>query len=373
MSSAVLIGFGRIGYAVALDFYNSNMQLTVVDSSPSRLKFAFQVFGFNVVNIDVTNIDELEKVKRYDLAIVALPGSLAFRVVSKLVDLGLDVVDVSYFPEDPWPLHELALKRNSTVIVDAGFAPGLSNAILGYFASKYGGLKRGKIYVGGLAKDSNLPLGLVATWSVEDLVDEYIRKAKAIIAGRLVEVDPLSLTGVIQIPTLGVYEYFASDGIRTMLKTFNDAEDLVEYTLRYPGHLQTMKVLKEMGFLSREEVTVDGVRVRLSKILVKVLEKRLVRDAPDRVVMYIEAESKSGVKRRFIMDVEYNDKIRMSAMGKVTGFTQSIIAKMLLEGRISGKGLVPPERIGMDLKAYDELMHNLAERGIEVKELLPHA
>jgi len=368
-NDVVLIGFGRIGFAVALDFFNSNMQLTVVDSDPHRLKYAVQVFGFNVLDIDASNLDELERVKRFNLAVVALPGSIAFRVLNKLVDLGLNVVDVSYFPEDPWILHELAVERNVTLIVDAGFAPGLSNIVLGYFHSKFGGLKKARIYVGGLARDSSLPLGLVATWSVEDLIDEYIRRARAIIGGKIVEVDPLSLTGEVTIPKLGVYEYFASDGIRTMLKTFEGVEELIEYTLRYPGHLQIMRMLKKLGFLSDEEVLIGDFRVKLSKVLASILERKLIRDAPDRAIMYIEAESRNGVTRRYLMDVEYDYDIGLSAMGKVTGFTQSNIVKMLLNGRIQDKGLVPPELIGMNLKLYDEFMRNLGRKGIKVLEI----
>ncbi len=153
LSDAVLIGFGRIGYAVALNFFRSNLTLTVVDSDPRKLKYAFQVFGFNISNINVLNLSELDRFKRYNLAITCLPGSISYRVINKLVDLGVNVVDVSYFPEDPWNLHELAVKRNVKLVVDAGFAPGLSNIVLGYFHAKSGGLRCARIYVGGLSEN----------------------------------------------------------------------------------------------------------------------------------------------------------------------------------------------------------------------------
>ncbi|MCS7364446.1 MAG: saccharopine dehydrogenase NADP-binding domain-containing protein [archaeon GB-1867-035] len=368
MSEAVLIGFGRIGVAVALDFYRSISTLTVADFDDKRLMFAYNVLGFNVLRLNATKLSELDKLKNFNLAITALPGSIAFPVVKRLVELGLNVVDVSYFPEDPWSLHELAVNNEVKLIVDAGLAPGLSNIILGYFHSKYGGLKSGKIYVGGLSQDPSLPLGIVASWSMEDLVDEYIRPARIIRDGKIVEVNPLDYTGCVEIPSLGSFECFVSDGVRTMLKTFGDADELIEYTLRYEGHLELMKFLRFLGFLSNKELVVDGCKIKLSSLLAKLFEERLVRDAPDRVVMYIEALSRSDVSKHFVMDVGYDDKLKLSAMSKVTGFTQSIIAKMVLDGLIEQHGLIPPENIGMDLKLYDHLISELRGRGIIVSE-----
>lgn len=368
MVEVVLIGFGRVGFAVALDFYNSALTLTVADFSEERLKFASNVFGFNILKLDVRRLSELDRLRGFDLAITALPGSIAYPIVRKLVELGLNVVDVSYFPEDPWELGRVAVDNGVKLIVDAGVAPGLSNIILGYFHKEYG-LKIGRIYVGGLSQDPNLPLGIVASWSMEDLIDEYIRPARIIRGGKIVEVNPLDYTGYIEIPSCGSFEYFVSDGVRTMLKTFSDVDELIEYTLRYKGHLKLMKFLKFLGLLSRERVVVDDCEIELSSLLARLFEEKLVRNAPDRVVLYIEATSKSNVTRRFVMDVDYDYNLRLSAMSKVTGFTQSIIAKMVLNGLIEQCGLIPPEIIGMDLKLYDFLISELEKRGIIITEV----
>jgi len=184
----------------------------------------------------------------------------------RLVDLGVNVVDVSYFPEDPYKLSDLALRRKVKIVIDAGFAPGLSNILLGKFSQKYGGLKVGRIYVGGLSMDPNIPLGLVLTWSAEDLIDEYVRPARIILNGKQLSVDPLSMVGRIEIPKLGLMEYFVSDGVRTMLKTFNDAVELVEYTLRYPGHINVMMTLKNLGFLSEASLKLMVMKFLLEEL-----------------------------------------------------------------------------------------------------------
>ncbi len=369
LGGVALLGFGRIGFAVGLNFYLSNIDLTVFDINEDRLKIASEKFGFNVECFNVA-ADDFSVFKQFDLVLTALPGSISYGVLRKLVDLGVDVVDVSYFPEDPWILHELATKRECRLIVDAGFAPGLSNVVVGYFHSKFGGLKSARIYVGGLSEDPSIPLGLIATWSIPDLVDEYIRPARAIINGRIAEVDPLSYTGVINIPDLGVFEFFASDGIRTMLKTFSDVSELIEFTLRYPGHLKVMKLLRDLGFLGYDSIEVNGLKINLTDFLAKILESKLVREGRDRAVMLIDAEPVFGDRRRYIMDVRYDDSLKLTAMGKTTGFTQAEIAKLILKGLVEDKGVIPPEYFGLNSELYDELTVSLRKWGIGWSELL---
>ncbi|NIP61161.1 MAG: saccharopine dehydrogenase, partial [Gemmatimonadetes bacterium] len=43
-----------------------------------------------------------------------------------------DVVDISFFEEDPFDLDALARERGVTAVVDAGLAPGLSNLVAGH-------------------------------------------------------------------------------------------------------------------------------------------------------------------------------------------------------------------------------------------------
>jgi len=368
MGEVALIGFGNIGQAVAIDLINSGIHPKVIDISDERLKYASSKFGLETLKLDVSKISSLNKLHGFNVIITALPGSIAYSVLSNLLKLGVNIVDVSFFPESPWPLDSIAREKGSLIIVDAGWVPGLSNIFLGYFHSKFGGLKIGRIYDGGLSLNPNAPLGLALTWSVEDLIDEYIRPARAIINGSEVSLDPLSNTGEINIPGLGIFEYFVCDGIRTMLKTFSGVQELVEYVLRYKGHLEIMSSLKKIGMLSRELFRVDGFEIPMNVLTAKILRRVLLSDIEDRVVMYIEAYSNTGVCKKFFMDIKYDHSLKMTAMAKVTGFTQSTIAKMVLDGIITGKGLMPPEAIGMNLDYFKVFREIIEGKGIKVFE-----
>jgi len=46
-----------------------------------------------------------------------------------------------------------------------------------------------------------------------------------------------------------------------MAKTM-DVPNMKEKTLRYPGHIEKMAVLRETGFFDTREVMVKGIRIR---------------------------------------------------------------------------------------------------------------
>ncbi len=63
---------------------------------------------------------------------------------------------ISFFPEDPFQLDELAQENNVTAIVDCGVAPGMSNIILGYHNSQMN-VNKFECYVGGLPEKREWP------------------------------------------------------------------------------------------------------------------------------------------------------------------------------------------------------------------------
>jgi len=64
-------------------------------------------------------------------------------------------------------------------------------------------------------------LGLAATWNIHDLSKEYIWLARIIVNGKIKTVDFLEYLGNVIIPGRGYYEYFISDGLRTMLRSLS--------------------------------------------------------------------------------------------------------------------------------------------------------
>jgi Saccharopine dehydrogenase and related proteins len=126
----------------------------------------------------------------YDLVINALPGNVAYKASKRILEAGLDTIDVSFYAEDPFTLHEIAVRTGARYIPDAGVAPGLSNVLAGRLIADLGHVEELGIYVGGIPERPVGPLGYSITWSPLDLIEEYTRPARLIKGGRIIVVDP---------------------------------------------------------------------------------------------------------------------------------------------------------------------------------------
>lgn len=373
--SILLIGTGRIGSTILKSIVEKGLNVVVLSKSSERSREIRKEYDVPVVVGNALSKHILEDIiVKFSIkyAFTALPGRIAFNVIRSLVEIGVNVVDVSYYPQDIFTLDELAKRKNVIVVPDAGIAPGLSNILAGKIYSEMELVDSIEIYVGGLAKDRESPLGLAATWSIDDLLDEYTRPARIIENGEVKVIDPLSITGTIRIPGLGVFEYFVSDGLRTMVKTLREVKKLIEYTIRYPGHINVMRELRKLGLLSEKEVQIGDTKINVRSVIVKVLEESLSRNIKDKVILYVRGVGvKNGTSRviEYLVHQEYDEKEKITAMAKTTAYSFTAIADMIIKGEIDYSGVYPPEYIGMDRKLYERIVKSLLDKGIEVIEV----
>jgi len=337
----LILGAGNIGTVVAYDLAK-DFEVTVVDVSDSALS---TVKGFaEPLKFDVTQREKLQELmRRYELVIDTLPGKFGLYILKSAINAGRDIVDVSFMPENP-----LELQADITAVVDAGFAPGLSNILLGHIYKELGELEKALIRVGGLPQDPEPPLYYTSTWSPEDLLEEYTRKARIVKDGKIVEIDPLSQIGKAHLAGY-VFEEFPSDGLRTLLYTIK-AKNMEERTLRWPGHLEKIKVLKELGFFAPEN------RDLTLKILLS-----LMKEGPDFCIMEVYGKNENGEMRYLMLD-EASD---FSSMARVTGYTAAAISRLVLDGKLQ-LGIIAPELIGMKNEFLIYILSYLQDRNIEI-------
>jgi saccharopine dehydrogenase-like NADP-dependent oxidoreductase len=88
--------------------------------------------------------------KKFDIVIGALPGEVGYQTIKAAIEAKVNMVDISYMPENPLILNEDAVKADITIVPDCGVAPGLSNMLVGYAISKLDKVENVHIIVGGL-------------------------------------------------------------------------------------------------------------------------------------------------------------------------------------------------------------------------------
>lgn len=344
-----VVGAGAIGRTIS-DYLSKKHEVAVIDTDAERLK------DIKDVRRLVGTVDNYwEFLNGTDVVLVALPGSVSFDIVKKLLSHGRKVVDISFSEKDPFELQYVAEENNALLIPDAGFAPGLSNILAGnlHKERKYSSIE---IYVAGLPQVKKPPLDYTVTWSVEGLIDEYTRPARIISGGKIKELDPLEEISCYHVEGLGDFEAFYSDGLRTLINSMADV-DMFEKTLRYPGHLSKIKLLRDLGFFSDEKFS--GTTVR--KVSERVLESLRTgeKDVCILVVRGIGAEN-----REFLCIDHYDEKNNITSMSRMTGYTASVIAEAVAAGKVDGVGVLAPEKIGYDDNAFNFIRQSLNSLGI---------
>jgi len=374
----LIVGCGRIGSAAAEDLTRTLTQaeIFVADKSLYVAKNVAEKIGrkkLSWMQLDAEDREELiNALKDFDIALGFLPPKLGFRLMEACIKAEKSLVDVSYMSENPLVLHEKALKANITVVPSCGLAPGISNILVGHAVAGLDAVERIHIFVGGLPEKPMPPLGYVITWSPESLIDVYTAKARIVKDGKIAEVDALSGLETIEFPKIGMLEAFYTDGLRTLLYTVQGVREMWEKTLRYPGHAEKIMLLRDLGFFSDEEIMVDDVSLQPRKFTAKLFEKHLYKPkVKDLVALKVEVYGyRKGRKTTYtytLIDF-YDEKHGVTAMARTTGYTASIVAKLILEGAIRLKGVVPPERLGMEEDVYRQIMTELSARGIKIVE-----
>ena len=148
----IVLGAGRVGEAIAKDLAaGGNFELTVADVSQPALDRLAGVSGLTTERADLAAPSEIGRVVGgFDLVVGAVPGPMGFATLGRIIDAGINVVDISFFEEEPWPLNTLAMERGATVVTDCGVAPGSSSLILGRVEASWERVDAFRCYVGGL-------------------------------------------------------------------------------------------------------------------------------------------------------------------------------------------------------------------------------
>jgi saccharopine dehydrogenase-like NADP-dependent oxidoreductase len=176
----------------------------------------------------------------------------------------------------------------------------------------------------------------------------------------------------VEFPGVGKLEAFYTDGLRTLPQTVRHVEDMWEKTLRYPGHAEKVKLLRTLGFFSQSKVKVEGAEVQPRKLTVKILEQKLSdKKQTDIVAMSVETRGtrdKKKTKQVYTL-LDFSDrKHGITSMARTTAYPASIVAQMILNKHLKEKGVVPPEKIGMDNKLFKLFSQGLKNHGINIKE-----
>ena len=347
MSKIIVLGAGLVGNVMAKDLANEH-EVTSVDINQDSLS-PLSALGIHTIHADLSDISTLQRlISDYDLVIGAVPGFMGYNTLEAVIKKGKHIVDISFFPENPFKLDELAKKMGVIAVMDCGVAPGMGNIILGHH-DKHMNISDYECLVGGLPEVRQWPYEYKAVFSPIDVIEEYIRPARYVQHSQLITKEALSDTEHIEFDNIGTLESWNSDGLRTLIETMSHIPNMIEKTLRYPGCVEYLKVLRNSGFFSYQEIEINGQKIRPIDLTAKLLfpKWQLKEGEKDFTVMRIKI---SGEQNGNKVVYQYNllDRYQTNtiSMARTTGYTCTAVAQLVVEGKYKKTGISPPEYLG---------------------------
>src|SRR5487761_29389 len=397
--NVIVLGSGLMGSSIALDLISSKTvgTLTVVDSSPERLNFLEQRasskrpdsgasdYGkkLETLQFDITkDAEELKKLlSRFDLGVGALPHDIAERAVLAAADSKIDFVDLifSWRYEDNSAIDAKAKKNGVTIIPACGLAPGLTNILAKYGADQMEEVDYVKISVGGIPEVPKPPLNYRIVFAVDSVLEEYMRDAVIVKDGKKVIMPALSGLEELKFSEFPEekFEAFITDGLSTLPETLKKVKNMEEKTIRWKGHAEDIALLIDLGLFSERPINLgrSGSRVAPRTLLSTLLEKKLGMHQGDKDMTLLRVDVKGRKRkgdkttrtREYEMVDRYDSTTQTTSMARTTAYPCSIVAQMILEGKIAETGFIPPELAIRDDR-FDEYIARLERKGLNIKE-----
>ncbi len=381
----LVLGCGLQGRVVAYDIlqFDRGSEVVIADIDETNLKIARKLISrqsLSVVKCDIYNEKEaVSLISEADVIINSLPHTwdVTERFYKALEKTrGKKVILTDYWMWEKHYQFDKSLKAADILVVPGlGIVPGFGNICAGQLAHEFDQLEEFAIYCGGLPTERGAaPLDYMVLFNVEALLDLYLTPPTVIRDGAGAVEKPLQNLERFLIPGYGEVDALRTDGLYSLNKTMIEkgVKRAAEYTLRYPGHYQTMQTLQKAGFFSTEPVNVDGADIRpldsSEAILNKLMEK--IPGVRDFTYLYVVGKGlKDGKYRQKAYELlDYSDEeVGITSMERTTAYPSSIAAIIVAYDDGGMRGVIEPERIFTG-ERFEKMVSELAKRGVIVYE-----
>ena len=360
-----------VGSVMATDLAQSGeFEVTLVDLSAANLERARgRCPSLLTRQADLSDARTITSIaSEHDVVCGALASHLGLSALEAVIAAGKPYADISFMAEDALQLDEMAKAKGVTAVVDCGVAPGMSNMQAGWGYADLDRCDRIEILVGGLPRKREWPFEYKAGFAPADVIEEYTRESRIVEGGKTVLRPALSEPELMEFEGVGTLEAFNTDGLRSLADTL-DVPNMIERTLRYPGHIELMRVFRETGLFSKEPIDVGGVSVRPLDVTSALLFPKWTYEdgEEDLTVMRVTCEGiKDGRPLRHCFELLdfYSTDAQATSMSRTTALPCAIVARLLLEGGFVEPGVFAPEALGQEPGILEQVHSALRERGV---------
>jgi lysine 6-dehydrogenase len=373
-----VFGSGLMGATIARDLVKSKEvdRVAVYDLDRTKLQALVHKEHSSKLTVKVHDVrrkgETTKLMKKFDVGIGALPHGLSYYAIYSATKAHVNFVDLIFgWRFGQAEINSACRRRGITIIPACGLAPGLTNVLAMAAAEEMGRVDEVHIKVGGIPEKPKRPLNYRIVFSFQAVLEEYLRKARIVKGGRIIDVSALSGLETISFrQPIGKCECFYTDGLSTLVQTIRKVREMDEKTIRWPGHAEQIRTLIDCGLLETKPISYYGQFVTPREFVSNVLSDRLaLGKEKDITLLRVDVHGRKNGKlahHRYEMIDHYDSRHGITSMARTTAFPCSIAAQILASGRISRTGLVPPElAFKGDLRS--EFLDYLKESGMRIE------
>ena len=375
----LLAGFGMQGKAALHDLFSNSRisRIVVADNRPDLLAGLGRYPSDRVrgIRIDAADKPAMSALMRdADVVVEALPGTMALPIGRMAVESGVSLVSSMYYlnpgEQDPAAIRSMdeqirelgrrAAEKGLVILTEFGLDPGLDLILAARAISELDSVVTFRMYGAGIPgpKDRGNPLQYKFSWSVIGVMRAYRRPARIISSGRVVSVEPTRLFEqgawhTLRLSEIGVpLECFPNgDGVHyaRLLGIRDSVQEMGRYTCRLPGHCAFWDTLVKCGFLDDRPLESGGASIAPMQFTASLLgsqrQFQYGEDEEDMALIRVDAGGKrDGRPFRVIYQLldTRDPRTGFTAMQRTVGFTMSLGAQLILNGKIPRPGLLTP-------------------------------
>lgn len=373
----LITGAGMIGSIVAMELCREN-DVTLFDGSDAALKrVSSKEKNIELIQGSIFDEKKLEGlISTSDVVVIALPGNLAVSVAESALKQRKAVFDISSIPNDVLlgKIRELADENKTLYVPKIGIAPGMTNFLTGRGCVGLDFVKDVKIYVGGIPQKKESPMGYKTVFCLEETLQEYLDPAMVIENGNKKYVEAMSCLHNVDFEGLEGLEAFLTDGLATLAETI-PAENMSEFTIRWPGHIQQIKNLIALGMFDKNEDDFEGMKITPREYLISHLaplwKMEPAKGDKDLTLFRIVVKgTKDGaeVESKWETVDRYDEERNITSMGKCTAFSCTSFIRAWMKSLFTNNGFVFPEKLSVNDSLYRYVMESMAYHGVHFTE-----
>ena len=359
-----VLGVGAIGTLIANDLARTfNGNIVLMSRDVNKIKH-LEKKNISLRSADVSNINSLVKAFRgVDVVIHAVHHEFNLNVMNACLKSKSHYVDLGglyHYTKKQLKLNNKFQNARLTAVLGMGAAPGITNVLAKYASSFLDKVNNVEMKIGSIDKSTfKVTSPLSNTYSIQTILEEFSWKPAKFIDNKVRFIEPIS--------DREEYKFPDPIGVQKLQSTIHSEIATLPYTLKAKNvsfkigfdddFVNKIKKLKELGFISDENIGFNGKEFKIKQISVEIL-KRLPKTVIDKINQYeiirvILEGTKSGKHKQIILDAHV--KGIKETGDKDTAAPASIVAQMIANEKINKRGVYPPELIVPGKYFFNEL------------------